>query len=123
MAPIPQLVSHVPLQTLIETWESDLKVIERCSPSSDGAQVQRKVLSELRSALQEARTCIPRLSVRELAAHTRMPVSTVTNICRNHGKNVGALKICGRWSIAVDQFEHAISGGITSKNEQRKPNQ
>lgn len=120
MSAAQQLIARAPLQTLIETWESDLKVIQRCSPSSDGAHVHRRILAELRSAMDAAQNSVPELSVAEVAEHMRMPTSTVANICRNYGKEVGAVKRYGKWWITLEEFARAESRGIKSKNETRK---
>jgi hypothetical protein len=110
-------LSAAPMVALVDTWQDELAVLESHAPHGETTSTKRKDLDDLRRRIDDARNATVFVSIEELHELTGKPPSTLSRICRDYGKAIGAQKVNGVWLIHWPTFEKFLMSGIQLQKE------
>jgi len=114
-----RLISAAPLESLAARVAGETALVSRRAPHSDAASMLASFSRDLEDALHEARNVDVFLALDELAARTRVPLSTLRRRCARLGPLIGATKSSRSWIIHWPTYEAytQLNGGWDSEME------
>jgi len=98
-----------PALSLVRQWEAELTVLRRRSPTSDAATTLTTCLRELIDAIKVARDTRLHLTIADVHATSRIPVSTLRWLCQHKAELLGAEKHKGVWYIDRGKLERYMA--------------
>lgn len=105
----PTLVLAGPTLELVDQWTAELQVLRRRSPSSDAVATLAGCVRELAEAIRAARDTQLHLTIADVHATSRIPVSTLRWLCTHKPELLGAQKHEGVWYISRVKFERYMA--------------
>ena len=110
----PTLLLAGPALELVDRWTAELQVLRRRSPGSDAVETLSTCVSELVEAIKAAKDARLHLTIADVHATSRIPVSTLRWLCKHKPELLGAQKHEGVWYINRAKFERYL---VTSNRE------
>ena len=105
----PTLLPAGPALELVDRWTAELVVLRRRSPSSDAVETLSTCVRELAEAIEAARDARLYLTIGDVHAASRIPVSTLRWLCKHKPELLGAQKHEGVWYISRVKFERYLA--------------
>jgi len=105
----PTLLLAGPALELVEQWTAELQVLRRRSPSSDAVETLSACVSELVEVIKAAQDFRLHLTIAEVHATSRIPVSTLRWLCKHKPELLGARKHEGVWYVSRVKFERYLA--------------
>ena len=105
----PTLLFAGPTLELVDRWTAELLVLRRRSPSSDAVETLSICLRELVEAIKAARNAQLHLTIADLHAASRIPLSTLRWLCKHKPGLLGAQKHKGVWYVNRAKFERYMA--------------
>ena len=110
----PTLLLAGPALELVDRWMAELHVLRRRSPSSDAVETLSTCVSDLVEAIKAGKDARLHLTIADVHATSRIPVSTLRWLCKHKPELLGAQKHEGVWYINRAKFERYL---VTSNRE------
>ena len=88
----PTLLLAGPTLELVDQWTAELLVLRRRSPSSDAVETLSRCIRELVEAIKVAKDMQLHLTIADVHATSRIPVSTLRWLCKHKPGLLGAQK-------------------------------
>jgi hypothetical protein len=105
----PTLLLAGPTLELVDQWTAELRVLRRRSPSSDAVETLSICVRELVEAIKAARDAQLHLTIADVHATSRIPVSTLRWLCKHKPELLGAQKHQGVWYVSRVKFERYMA--------------
>ena len=104
------VLASTPLITLLERWETELRILTQRLPRADITATLTTCHEELANAMQAARDTTLFITVDDAARIANRCRSAMTRLCRAHGNTIGARRIGGVWSIDKNKLQTFLTG-------------
>ena len=105
----PTLLLAGPALELVDRWTTELQILRRRSPSSDAVETLSTCVSELVEAIKAAKDARLHITISDVHASSRIPVSTLRWLCKHKPELLGAQKHEGVWYINRVKFERYMA--------------
>ena len=105
----PTLLVAGPTLALGDQWAAELLVLRRRSPGSDAVETLSICVRELVEAIKAARDAQLHLTIADVHATSRIPVSTLRWLCKHKPELLGAQKHKGVWYVNRARFERYMA--------------
>jgi hypothetical protein len=121
----PTLLLAGPTLELVDQWTAELLVLRRRSPSSDAVETLSMCVRELVEAITAAADPQLHLTIADVHATSRIPVSTLRWLCKHKPELLGAQKHKGVWYVNRVKFERYMATSdrevqVTSTSDERR---
>ena len=105
----PTLLLAGPTLELVHQWTAELLILRRRSPSSDAVETLSTCVRELVEAIKVARDTQLHLTIADVHAMSRIPISTLRWLCKHKPEQLGAEKHKGVWYVNRVRFERYMA--------------
>jgi len=105
----PTLLLAGPALELVDRWRTELEVLRRRSPGSDAVETLSTCVSDLVEAIEAGKDARLHLTIADVHATSRIPVSTLRWLCKHKPELLGAQKHEGVWYINSAKFERYMA--------------
>ena len=105
----PTLLLARPTLELVDQWRAELLVLRRRSPSSDAVETLSICVRELAEAIKAGGDARLHLTIADVHATSRIPVSTLRWLCKHKPELLGAQKHQGVWYVSRVKFERYLA--------------
>ena len=105
----PTLLLAGPTLELVDRWTAELLVLRRRCPCSDVVETLSICVRELVEAIKAARDAQLHLTIADIHATSRIPISTLRWLCKHKPELLGAQKHKGVWYVSRVKFERYMA--------------
>ena len=98
-----------PTLELVDQWAAELLILRRRSPGSDAVETLSTCVRELVEAVKAGRDTQLHLTIADVHATSRIPISTLRWLCKNKPDLLGAQKHKGVWYVNRVRFERYMA--------------